>query len=168
MSDATNVVDLFPDLVLPRTCGSLGRSCSNDEKLSSSSSATEKHSHVDNLSCPDVVNEADGVQSTTIDNNSRLESTAIYNTSTTSPIATDDINVSSANDDASLRQSSRLTKKPSYLQNYHCGLLQCTDLPTKTKFSLHDYLSYNRLSPSFKTFVVTPPPALPLSIREEM
>ena len=57
-----------------------------------------------------------------------------------------------------LRKSTRTSKPPSYLQAYHCS--QVTSIPTSdlsqsgTSHPLSSFLSYNHLSPSYKTFVV--------------
>ncbi|MDV3143325.1 MAG: reverse transcriptase domain-containing protein, partial [Sweet potato little leaf phytoplasma] len=52
------------------------------------------------------------------------------------------------------RKSTRPTKIPSYLKDYHCNLLNNTPLstPLKTKYPLENYISYAKLSPSYRTF----------------
>lgn len=52
-----------------------------------------------------------------------------------------------------VRQSFQISKKPSHLQAYHCNVVSVSPLPLlTTRYHLQDYLSYSRLSPSFKTF----------------
>ena len=58
--------------------------------------------------------------------------------------------------DQALRRSSRVSKPPSYLQAYHCN--QVTTVPTLnmpqsgTSHPLSSFLSYDHLSPSYKSF----------------
>ena len=58
--------------------------------------------------------------------------------------------------DQALRRSSRVSKPPSYLQAYHCN--QVTIVPTLnlpqsgTSYPLSSFLSYDHLSPSYKSF----------------
>ena len=55
-----------------------------------------------------------------------------------------------------LRKSSRVHKKPSYLQAYHCNMVTSTPtaavLHSGTSHPLTSHLSYASLSPSFRTF----------------
>ncbi|KAL4027854.1 hypothetical protein IC575_011044 [Cucumis melo] len=57
-----------------------------------------------------------------------------------------------ANEETTIRKSTRITKPPSYLQAYHCSLLT-TQSPTtqkSTKYPINQYLSYQALSPTYK------------------
>lgn len=53
-------------------------------------------------------------------------------------------------------RSSRVTTTPSYLQNYHCGLLHSNIVPSDVgqKFPLKNFLSYNRLTPTYRNFIL--------------
>lgn len=54
-----------------------------------------------------------------------------------------------------IRQSTRLSKPPSYLKDYHCSLIHNTPLPSlSTKYPLQNTISYDKLSPSFKAFTL--------------
>ncbi|WP_338140430.1 Ty1/Copia family ribonuclease HI [Candidatus Phytoplasma australasiaticum] len=54
-----------------------------------------------------------------------------------------------------IRRSSRAVKVPSYLQDYHCSLLHHKPMEdTNTRFPLSSTLSYDRLSPQFRHFVL--------------
>lgn len=51
------------------------------------------------------------------------------------------------------RKSSRISKPPTYLKDYHCSLISKTLLPSlSTKYPLQNSISYQKLFPSFKTF----------------
>lgn len=53
------------------------------------------------------------------------------------------------------RRSSRSIHLPSYLRDYHCHLVFSFTFPQVTfKYPLQNYLSYDRLSPSFRQFVL--------------
>lgn len=56
------------------------------------------------------------------------------------------------------RRSTRILKQPSYLQDYHCHLLPASPplylLVHNTRYPLSNYLSYDRLAPAYKTFVL--------------
>ena len=55
-----------------------------------------------------------------------------------------------------VRKSSRFTKPPSYLRDFHCNLISHKDLPPcATSYSLSKYLSYDSLSSSHKAFVMS-------------
>lgn len=62
-----------------------------------------------------------------------------------------------------IQQSTRSRKQPSYLQDYHCQLIashplqvvSLADTSSSIKFSLDNFLSYNKLSPSHKHFSLT-------------
>ncbi|CAK9324260.1 unnamed protein product [Citrullus colocynthis] len=54
-----------------------------------------------------------------------------------------------------LRRSSWVSKPPSYLQKYHCGFLLDQAVSFTSKFSLQHYISYDRLSPDFRHFVLS-------------
>jgi hypothetical protein len=56
-----------------------------------------------------------------------------------------------------LRKSSRLTKQPTYLQDYHCHLAKSTSFcpnPHSTPYPLSLNISYAHLSPSHRKFVL--------------
>lgn len=56
------------------------------------------------------------------------------------------------------RRSNRTTKQPSYLRDFHCNLLQSSPtmpyLTPTTQYPLSKYLSYNQLTPIYKSFVL--------------
>ncbi|CAN1164864.1 Retrovirus-related Pol polyprotein from transposon TNT 1-94 [Linum perenne] len=55
------------------------------------------------------------------------------------------------------RRSTRITKPPSYLTDYHCNLLQgnhATSLSTSECYPLSSYLSYENLSKPYKHFIL--------------
>lgn len=58
----------------------------------------------------------------------------------------------------SIRWSTRLTKPPSYLREYHCNLLQESSMSNvsamPTKFPIQKLMSYNKLSSSYKKFLL--------------
>ncbi|TYK08491.1 Retrovirus-related Pol polyprotein from transposon TNT 1-94 [Cucumis melo var. makuwa] len=58
----------------------------------------------------------------------------------------------------SIRWSTRLTKPPSYLREYHCNLLQESSMSNvsamPTKFPILKLMSYNKLSSSYKKFLL--------------
>ncbi|TYK18103.1 Cysteine-rich RLK (receptor-like protein kinase) 8 [Cucumis melo var. makuwa] len=57
-----------------------------------------------------------------------------------------------ANEETTIRRSTRITKPPSYLQAYHCSLLTTQSPPTQksTKYPMNQYLSYQALFPTYK------------------
>ena len=65
------------------------------------------------------------------------------------------------------RKSSRQVKRPSYLKDFHCNLLQSSSLPlpsTSTSYPLTNYLSHHHLSPSHRNFILA---ILAISTHEE-
>lgn len=53
-----------------------------------------------------------------------------------------------------IRMSLRERKQPNYLEQYHCNLTQAvTESSPSVKYPLSSHLSYNSLSPSYKSFV---------------
>lgn len=62
---------------------------------------------------------------------------------------------SEASDTAPARISTRVSKRPSYLQDYHCHLLQHKLLPaSQVLYPLSNYLSYDSLSPRYRTLAL--------------
>lgn len=58
--------------------------------------------------------------------------------------------------DVPMHRSSRASRPPSYLRDYHCNLLHTTTtLPPSAKFPLADFLSYDKLSPAFRQYILT-------------
>ena len=56
---------------------------------------------------------------------------------------------------ANLRRSNRIAHPPSYLREFHCSLVTQQQLPnTTSKYPLSQYLSYDSLSPSHRSFVL--------------
>lgn len=53
-----------------------------------------------------------------------------------------------------LRKSPRTTKPPTYLQDYHCDLVQA-DKSLTSPYHLNLVLSYDKLSSSFRAFTLS-------------
>ena len=54
----------------------------------------------------------------------------------------------------SIRMSTRTKKPPEYLKDYHCNL-NVSDTSSRVKYPLNFVLSYNKLSPSYKSFIMS-------------
>ena len=61
-----------------------------------------------------------------------------------------------ASENLPLCRSSRVTKPPSYLQDYHCSLLYAETSPSNPKvlYPLSNFLNYDKLSHSHKAFLL--------------
>lgn len=67
--------------------------------------------------------------------------------------ATQQINTSDLPQMVPVRKSSRPTKAPCYLRDYHCSIINQNSLPfLNTCYPLQHHISYHNLSPSFRTF----------------
>ncbi|XP_073119931.1 uncharacterized protein [Henckelia pumila] len=54
-----------------------------------------------------------------------------------------------------IRTSSRITRQPSYLRDYHCHLLRYNSIHSSTiRYPIHEYISYSSLSQTHKNFVL--------------
>lgn len=80
------------------------------------------------------------------------------------PIISNDVQVPYDSQDFSsnLRRTSRDVRKPSYLTNYYCNLLNCTSTSSSIEFencstsrSLNKVISYDSLPAAYKHFVLS-------------
>lgn len=149
---------MFPHLVLPRPQtffdNILSNACSTDANTTTKElilingiNEAENSDYEHNGNTSSTATATDGIgSSSTDDATNGLNDTAADDDTTTdgvnSPLAVDVLP----------RRSARSTKTPSYLQDYHCGLLYYDSLPAKVKFPLQDFLSYDRLSSRYKAF----------------
>lgn len=138
ITSSNEIIDVFPDLVLPQPISS-GSTVADEPALTT---LTQQQM---SLPSQDPVVAAHDVG---------VEGLAIPD------IPDDAINLavpSSRNIDISgnaPRRSSRPSKQPSYLVDYHCSLIHSNPLLTQVKYPLHQFISYDRLSSNFKSFVL--------------
>lgn len=130
-----DILDPFPDLVLPK-------SFSYDGFSSQQSAEIHQNPVVSTTPVDNVLPDSDdhGMEVTCPDQSS----TCVEHPCSTSP-----------NIPLNLRRSTREKKQPSYLKDFHCDLLKTGScFSTAIKFPLQNYISYNRLSPDYKNFVL--------------
>ncbi|XP_022152756.1 uncharacterized protein LOC111020399 [Momordica charantia] len=161
-----NATDLFSDIVLPRAAAYSGISV-YEPTVSNSIGMTDPlmppSFDVDSIGSPIVVgSDSSGVNILHTDGVVDVVDTPfVAHDGATSDFVHD---VSSDNVDTLIsvrasvvapRRSSRPTRKPSYLQDYHCGLIKSNVSPVSSvQYLLHKHLVYDWLCSNYRGFVL--------------
>lgn len=177
ITSSSEVVNQFPDLVLPHPYGQSGCFWEDD---CSTDSTRHGNGVVDPLECTilNTTNEEDlvehGVFHSPVEGeiaiDGRIEASnegSYVETSALLPTNVNDTQNSCVVDIVPIqpstfsevpiidvRRSSKNIKQPSYLKHYHCNLLVNRSVNTWAKFPLQDFLTYDNLSSNFQTFVL--------------
>lgn len=151
------IVDSFPDLVLPK-----------DFNFSDYNPNTTQFSF--DLVQPQVVYPTnlpanigiDPINSDSLQNDVDSHVVSSTNGFVTENVAYSHVDFVGPCTDVQPRRSSRATKLPSYLKDYHCSLLYSSvdgdfsllETKSQPKYPLSDFLAYDKLSPTYRTFVL--------------
>ncbi|XP_022147777.1 uncharacterized protein LOC111016631 isoform X2 [Momordica charantia] len=150
-------VDLFPAVALPKSFDFPTKHMVAEVDLSKESLPV---GHND-FSLPDVTTLTEEILVASSPNASILahgDSVHISNPPTDVPVhiyASDAPSSTSTDTSIGIWRSSRDVRRPSYLRDYHCSLAHSNVLASSPlKYKLQEYLSYDKLSPGYKRFIL--------------
>lgn len=163
LTPSTEVINQFPDLVLPRPYGQSNCPWEDDDP-------TDNPRHRNCVAEPfehtvlDVSNEENLVEHDTFEISNAGTATEIpvllptdinhTHNSCAADIVPNQFSLFNEVPVIGVRRSSRNTTQPTYLKDYHCNLLMNCSVNTRAKFPLQNFLTYDKLSSSYRNFVL--------------